>query len=315
MNRRQFLATAATVPAMSALPVSTAAEDSTKMQPVVDTHQHLWNLSELRLNWVKPDNPLASNFTPKEYAKAIEGQNVVKSVYMEVDVVVEHQQKEADYIVGLCESGDTTTVAAVISGRPNSDGFADYVTPYKGHKYVKGLRQVLHGESTPPGYCLDPKFVKGIQLLGDLGLSFDLCIRPTELPDMVKLVEQCPNTRFILDHCGNPRADFTKQQFEQWRKNMDELAKQKNVVCKISGFIANGWQKGEWKPDDLAPVVNGTIEAFGWDRVMYAGDWPVCTLAATYAEWLGAVRTIIQDRPQADQAKLLHDNAIKFYGI
>jgi L-fuconolactonase len=311
MDRREFLA-AATAGAVAA---AFAAEDQPAMIPVIDTHQHLWDLSLIRLNWVTPDHPLNGNYTPKEYAEAIQGLNVVKSVYMEVDVVPADQQKEADYVVGLCESGKTTMVAAVIGGHPASDAFENYITPYKGHKHVKGVRQVLHVESTPPGYCLDPTFVRGVQLLGELGLSFDLCIRPAELPDMAKLVDKCPGTRFILDHCGNPRADFTKDQWDRWRKDMADLARRKNIVCKVSGFIANGYQKGNWKSEDLAPAVNGTIEAFGIDRVMFGGDWPVCTLAATYREWLTALRQIIASRPEVEQKKLLHDNAAKFYGI
>lgn len=311
MDRREFLATAAGAAAAAAAP----AKDMPAMLPVIDTHQHLWDLNQFRLGWVTPGHPLAVSHTPKDYAAATDGLNVVKSVYMEVDVVPEQQQKEADYVVALCESGATTMRAAVISGRPNSDAFKAYITPYKGHKYVKGVRQVLHVEGTPRGYALDPKFVTGIQLLGDLGLSFDLCIRPAELPDMAKLVDRCPGTRFVLDHCGNPRADFTKEQWDTWRANMADMAKRKNVVCKVSGFIANGWKKGEWAADDLAPAVNGTIDAFGVDRVMFGGDWPVCTLAATYREWLTALRQLIASRPGADQKKILHDNATKFYGI
>ena len=118
------------------------------MLPVVDTHQHLWNLDEFKLAWFDPKTPegkiLGHNFTPKEYAEATKGLNVVKAVYMEVDVVPEQQQKEADYIIELCESGKTPTCAAVVSGRPNSDGFEKYAKQFKGHKYVKGIRQVLH---------------------------------------------------------------------------------------------------------------------------------------------------------------------------
>ena len=310
MDRREFLAAGAAAAASLA-----AAEDQPALLPVIDTHPHLWDLTKFRLGWLKKGDALDASYTPTEYAKATEGLNVVKAVYMEVDVVPEQQQQEADYIVALCESGKTPTCAAVISGRPNSDGFANYITPYKGHKYVKGVRQVLHVPETTPAYYLDPKFVKGVQLLGELGLSFDLCVRPAELPEFVKLVDQCPGTRFILDHCGNPSGKFTKEQWDTWRRNMDEMAKRRHVVCKVSGFIANGYEKGKWKAEDLAPAVNGTIGAFGWDRVMFGGDWPVCTLAATYREWLTALRQLIADKPVSDQKKLLHDNAAKFYGI
>jgi L-fuconolactonase len=313
MDRREFLAVAA---AGSVAAAASAAEDKPAMLPVIDTHQHLWDLTKFRLGWLtSKDHPLAASHTPKEYAEATQGLNVVKSVYMEVDVVPEQQQEEADYVVALCEGGKTPMVAAVISGRPNSDGFAKYITPYKGHKHVKGVRQVLHVESTPPGYCLDPKFVKGIQLLGDLGLSFDLCVRPAELPDMAKLVDQCPGTRFILDHCGNPRADFTKEQWERWRKDMAAMAARKNVVCKVSGFIANGYQKGKWETQDLAPAVNGTIEAFGTDRVMFGGDWPVCELATGYENWVSTLDRVVTGVSAIELGKLYRDNAIRFYRI
>jgi len=315
MNRRDFLAAAAVAT------VAPAAHAQDKpMLPVVDTHQHLWNLDELKLAWFDPKTPegkiLGHNFTPTEYAEATKGLNVVKAVYMEVDVVPEQQQKEADYVIELCKSGKTPTCAAVVSGRPNSDKFADYAKQFKGSKYVKGVRQVLHVKETPAGYCLDDKFVKGIQLLGDLGLSFDMCVRPAELPDFAKLADKCPGTRFILDHCGNGDLKHTPAQREQWKKDMTEIAKRKNLVGKVSGFIASAPGRGKWTLDDLAPIVNHTLEAFGPDRVMFGGDWPVVLLGAEkYGDWLTALKAIIKDRPEDQQKKLLHDNAVKFYGL
>jgi len=311
MTRRDFLAASAVLPAAATL----AAQGHPAMLPVIDTHQHLWDLSRLKLAWLKPGSVYDASFTPKEYAEATAGLNVVKAVYMEVDVVPGHKQAEADYVVGLCESGKTPTCAAVVGGRVTDDGFPAYARQFQRSKYVKGIRQVLHADSTPAGYCLDPKFVKGVRLLGELGLSFDLCVRPAELPDHAKLIDQCPGTRFILDHCGNPQAKFTKDQWDRWRKDMADVARRKNVVCKVSGFLANGWEKGKWTPDDLAPAVNGTVEAFGWDRVMFGGDWPVVLAAGSYKDWLTGLRQVVADRPEADQRKLFHDNAAKFYGI
>jgi L-fuconolactonase len=317
MNRRDFLAAAAA--ATTTVGAAARAEDK-PMLPAVDTHQHLWNLDELKLAWFDPKTPegkiLGHNFTPKEYAEATKGLNVVKAVYMEVDVVPEQQQKEADYVIELCKSGKTPTCAAVVSGRPNSDKFAEYAKQFKGSKYVKGIRQVLHVKETPAGYCLDEKFVKGIQLLGELGLSFDMCVRPAELPDFAKLADKCPGTRFILDHCGNGDLKHTPAQREQWKKDMTEIAKRKNLVGKVSGFIASAPGRGKWTLDDLAPIVNHTLEAFGPDRVMFGGDWPVVLLGAEkYGDWLTALRAIVKDRPEDQQKKLLHDNAVKFYGL
>ncbi len=311
MDRRQFLQAGLAVAGSAALAAADTKTD--RPLPIVDTHQHLWDLKQFKLPWVKADSPLAKNFVLDDYRKATEGLNVVRTVYMEVDVDPAQQDAEADYVIGLCKDFEKTKMAgAVISGRPASDGFAKYVGRFKGSKQVKGLRQVLHNEGTKAGTCLEPAFVKGIRLLGDLGLSFDICIRPGELADAAKLIDECPGTRFILDHCGNANVQAKDQ--TGWRKGMGEVAKHKNVVCKVSGIVASA-KPGAWSADDLAPIVNHTLEAFGPDRVMFGGDWPVCTLAATYRQWVEALRTIVKDRKEEEQRKLFHDNAVKFYGL
>jgi L-fuconolactonase len=309
MNRREFFGTAMTTSTAAVL-----AKDAPTMLSIVDTHQHLWDLSKFKLGWVKEGHPLAASHTPKEYALATEGLNVVKAVYMEVDVVEEQQQKEVDYLIELIKSKSTPTCAAVVSGRPaNGEAFKKYVLPFKDSPYIKGIRQVLHGDGNPAGYCLSKEYIEGVRHLGDLGLSFDLCMRPAELPDAAKLIAACPKTRFILDHCGNaPILDSKKM--EQWKKDIALVAEQKNVVGKVSGIVASA-KKGEWRPDTLAPAVNHTIQVFGWDRVMFGGDWPVCTLAATFKEWVTALKEIVKDRSEEQQKKLFHDNAVKFYGL
>jgi predicted TIM-barrel fold metal-dependent hydrolase len=284
------------------------------MTPLVDCHQHLWDLSKFKLAWVKDGDPLASSHTLKEYAEAAQGLNIVKAVYMEVDVVEEQQQKEADYIIDLIKSKAGPTVAAVVSGRPNKgEAFKTYVNQFKGSPYVKGLRQVVHTEHTPPGYSTTKEFIAGVRYLGEIGLRWDICIRPADLPDAAKLVSECPHTRFILDHCGNaPILDAKKM--EQWKKDIAKVAEHKNVVGKVSGIIASV-KKGAWSVDQLAPAVNHTLEVFGPDRVMWASDWPVCTLGAALKEWVTAAKEIVHDRPAEQQRKLFHDNAVRFYGL
>jgi L-fuconolactonase len=233
---------------------------------------------------------------------------------MEVDVAEDQQQAEADYVVEVCRRGGTPMAAAVVSGRPGSDGFARYARQFRGSKYVKGLRRVLHVPGTPPGTALDKAFIRDIRLLGELGLSFDLCARPAELPDMDRLVGECPDTRFILDHCGNAKVGERGRGREQWRKDMAALARRKNLVCKVSGIVASA-EPGKWTSDDLAPIIDHTLEVFGPDRVMFGGDWPVCTLAATYRQWLDALKAVVRERPAEEQRKLFHDSAVRFYGL
>jgi predicted TIM-barrel fold metal-dependent hydrolase len=284
----------------------------TAMIPIVDTHQHLWDLNKFRLPWIKAGSPLAKSFVMDDYRKTTAGLNVVKAVYMEVDVDPTQQTAEAEYITDICKRGDSPTVAAVISGRPASDGFKKYITQFKDNRYIKGVRQVLHGEGTPAGYCLNEQFIKSVRLLGELGMSFDLCLRSGELLDGAKLIDACPDTRFILDHCGN--ANVQAKGRSQWQRDIAVVAKRTQVVCKISGIVASA-KSGAWTADDLAPIINHTLEVFGPERVMFGGDWPVCTLAASYKQWVEALKSIVRSRSTQEQRKLFHDNAVRFYGL
>jgi predicted TIM-barrel fold metal-dependent hydrolase len=315
MNRRDFLAaTAATVGAVSAGLGADRAEtkEPKAVLPIIDTHQHLWDLTKFRLPWIKPGNKLGRSHVLADYREATRGLNVVKTVYMEVDVDPAQQTAEAEYVTELCQRADTPLAAAVVSGRPASDEFPNYIAQFKNNACIKGIRQVLHVDSTPPGFCLDRKFVRGIRLLGDRGLSFDLCMRPDEMADAAKLVAECPGTRFILDHCGN--GPVLAKDRSKWEKGIAEVAKHRNVVGKVSGIIVQ-MEGRKWAPEELAPVINHTLAVFGPDRVMFAGDWPVCTLAASFREWVGALQAIVRDRSEAEQRKLFHDNAVRVYGL
>lgn len=286
---------------------------------IVDTHLHLWDLERLRLPWVASatghaKEVLAHDHLLSDFAEATQGLKVTRAVYMEVDVAEEDQVKEAEYVSGLCAEGKSPMVAAVVSGRPASEGFGAYLDRFRGNPYIRGLRQVLHGSATPPKYCLEPAFVRGVKMLGDRGLSFDLCLRNDQLEYGAELIERCPNTRFILDHCGNPHAG--SNDLEAWRRGLARIAafKDRPVLCKVSGIYGNV-KAADWPAERLKPIVRTVIELFGWDRVIFAGDWPVVNLGASYRAWVETLKEIVRDERPEDQRKLFHDNAVQFYGI
>jgi predicted TIM-barrel fold metal-dependent hydrolase len=297
----------------SAAIASSAVADDVDQLPIVDTHHHLWDLGKFRLPWQKDKPTLARNFVMSDYLAAVRGKNVVKTVYMEVDVEVSQQSAEIEYVSAICREGKSPMVAAVVSGRPASDEFSQYVAKHRENPYLRGIRQVLHNPEMPAGFCLDPKFVAGVRLLGSVGWSFDLCMRSTELNDAAKLIDACPDTRFVLDHCGN--ASLQAKDLSAWRRDIAALAERKNVIGKVSGIIASAPRPGEWTIEGLATIVNHTLAAFGPDRVVFGGDWPVCTLGAELGQWIDALKTIVRDRPATEQRKLFHDNAVKFYRL
>lgn len=318
MNRRHFLQTSAGAGLSSCLAES--ASDTL----IIDTHQHLWDRSVLNPPWVAgAPEVLNHDFVTADYLKATAGLNI-KAIYMEVDVAPEDHIKEADTLVTLCLSGKTPTIAATIGGRPASADFESYVKRYAGNHSVKGLRQVLHGPSTPPGFCLRKEFVHGLQVLGENGLNFEMTMRPTELLDGAKLIQLCPETRFVLDHCGNgdPKAFNSKLgpdlkrscSMDEWMRGIDAIAALSGVMCKISG-IAAFVPPGQWHAEDLAPVVNHCLDVFGPDRVFFGGDWPVCLLGGQLQNWIDALKQIVASRSANDQQKLWSKNAIRFYDL
>lgn len=323
VSRRQFTlsATAAAV-AASARGIF-AAEEKGEL-PIVDCHQHLWDLSKFKLPWITPGTLMAKNYLEEDYLKAATGLNVVKAVYMEVDVAADQKTAEANYVIEICKSKKYPTSAAVIGGRPGEERFEKYIRQFKGNPYIKGVRQVLHSDSAPKAMCLEKPFVKSVQLLAELGMGFDLCMRAAEIPDGAKLCDLCPDTRFILDHCGNGDVKaFHKSKLtgdakpehepETWKKDIADIAKRKNVICKISGIIAR--LPKSWPAETLAPIINHCLDCFGPDRVIFGSDWPVCLNGASYKDWVAGLKKIIAPRPLEEQKKLLHDNAVRFYGL
>lgn len=316
LNRRELLTLAGTAACSSLWTGVMQGADRPAL--IVDTHQHLWDLSWQDLPWLQGGGPLAQNYTTREYLEAIAGWNV-KAVYMEVDVAAGQKRAEVEHVVGLARDPKTPTVAAVVGGRPGEPEFAEYVKFLKQFPEVKGVRQVLHG-GHPAGYCLKPEFVKSIQLLGEQQLSFDLCMRPEDLANGLELTRQAPGTRYILDHCGNidpllfQRTDAEAQaRMTNWKRNLAALAERPNVICKISGVIASVPEAPE--AEVLAPVINFCLETFGPERVVFGSDWPVCLKGAPLATWLKVLSEIIAERPTTDQQLLWSGNAIRFYGL
>jgi L-fuconolactonase len=321
ITRREFAVQtgAAAACGLWAVQAASAQTRDRRFPLIIDTHQHLWDLEKFKLAWLDgAPEVLRQSYRTQEYRQATEGLNV-QAIYMEVDVDPAQHVAEAEHVVNLCRSDEHPTVAAVVGGRPASPDFADYVRRLKQFPEVKGVRQVLHG-ATPQGYCLQDDFVRGIKLLGENGLSFDLCLRPRELSDGAKLAEQLPEVRFIVDHCGNadPKAFSASPGDEKpwhdadaWRRDMESLARQKNTICKISGIVARAPQG--WTAEGLAPIVNHCLDTFGPDRVVFGGDWPVCLLGAPLRQWIDALGEIIAERPAAQQNQLWHENAQRLY--
>ncbi|MAI66623.1 MAG: amidohydrolase [Phycisphaerae bacterium] len=298
------------------------------MLDIIDTHQHLWNLDRLKLPWVNGVPELNRSYKFNDYLKAAEISGVTRTVYMEVDAHPDHKQKEIDDMTLHCQEDSDLMLGMVVSTDPGKPGFTEFLGANSGNPFIKGVRQVLHNPEQASRYCLTPEFVQGIRALGKRDLLFDICIRPAELHDAVELCRQVPETTFVLDHCGNAdpyvvnghrkisssSSDTTYvHSKESWQKGIYKLGELENVYCKISGIVARA--ETDWNAQTLAPTVNTCLEAFGEDRVVFGGDWPVCTLGASLSQWIATLKEIVSTRPTVVQDKMFSINAERLYQL
>ena len=298
------------------------------MLDIIDTHQHLWNLDRLNLPWVNGIPELNRSYKFTDYLRAAENSGVTRTVYMEVDAHPDDKQKEIDDMTLHCQADSDEMLGMVVSADPGKPGFTKLLDINSNNSFLKGVRQVLHNPEQAPKYCLTPEFVQGIRTLSKRDLLFDICIRPAELHDAVELCRQVPETIFVLDHCGNAdpyvvngqrktdssRTDTTfVHSKESWQKGIFELGELENVYCKISGIVARA--EIGWNAATLAPTINTCLEAFGEDRILFGGDWPVCTLGASFSQWTTALKKIVSNSPIAVQEKLFSKNAERLYQL
>ena len=279
--------------------------------PIVDSHVHLWDPDGILVPWLQT-SWLNSPHGLAEYNQVTEGVEVDAIVYLEIDAAESYRLTEAKQIARLAERDPR--IQGIVACAPLEDG--DHVRGLledlvEVGPLVKGIRRIYQAEPDP-AFCLRPGFIRGIQILPEYGLTCDLCGNYTQLESSVELVRQCPGTEFILDHIFKP--DIRGGQLEPWRSQMTEMAGFANVVCKISGAVTEADGKN-WTVADIRPYVEHALEAFGEDRVVFGGDWPVVTNAAPWRGWADALDQITASFSDTAKRKLWAENARRFYRL
>lgn len=277
---------------------------------IVDTHQHLWDLDLYRYSWLDSFPTLNRSFRMRDYREATQGLGIIKTVHVEADVDEFQMLAETEHRLNLAGQHDNPLEGIVACGRPENADFKSYLDKIAGHPRLKGIRRVLH---TQPDELGQRKlFIEHVAALGDYGLSFDICVLERQLPIAINLVSKCPDVTFILDHCGVPRVK--ERILDPWRKDIAEIGQFPNVYCKVSGLVAYA-DPARWSVADLRPYVDHVLSCFGWDRVMFGSDWPVCTLSASCKQWVQALGAIAEKAGETNRRKLFHDNAIAVYRL
>lgn len=276
---------------------------------IIDTHQHLWDLERFSYSWTDAIPALNRTFTIDDYRSESEGTGITASVHVEADVDEAHLLDETRYLLSLAD-GSTPIIGIVAAARPESKEFPAQLEQLTAQTGVKGIRRIL--QSQPDDSSKSEIFRRHLDLLRDFDLSFDLCILARQLPLAIELVHACPDVQFVLDHCGNP--PLRDGDLQKWHADLREISTSANVACKISGIVTQA-DHTNWKSDDLRPAVEHVIDCFGWDRIMFGSDWPVCRLASSLRRWVETLKELTAWAGETNQQKLFFENAERIYRL
>jgi predicted TIM-barrel fold metal-dependent hydrolase len=279
--------------------------------PILDTHQHLIYPERYPYSWTAEIPQLRGKaFRYDDYLKAIEGTGVSQTIFMESGVDDPHWREETRFVQELAGTPGMLIKGIIASCRPEAEsGFEAYVESVLSPHLV-GFRRLLHVE--PDELSQSPGFAANVRLLANYELTFDLCVLARQIPLAAALAGKCPRVQFILDHCGVP--DIAAGGLDPWRQYIREIAKHPNVACKISGVLAY-CTPGQPTLEAVRPYVEHCLEHFGWDRVVWGSDWPVCTTTSDLRTWVDVTRRLIASADERDQRELLHENAMRIYRV
>lgn len=276
---------------------------------IIDTHLHLWNINRISYPWLDEVPAIKKTFLIEDYQQAAKDFEITNMVFVQCDCVAEQSLEEISFVRE--QAAKDARIKGMVAFAPIEKGkaAADYLDEITKDNFVKSIRRMTGNE---PGLTLTQNFIDGTKLLSDYNLNCDICIKPHQAEEYINYIKQCPETFFVLDHLGKP--DIAHNKLEEFKKNIGAFAALPNVIAKVSGLITEAdWQN--WNTETLKPYIIAAIDAFGFDRLIYGGDWPVALLAGSYSEWLKSLLEILQDYKDEDVNKMLYSKAIKFYKL
>ncbi|MDR1566733.1 MAG: amidohydrolase family protein [Treponema sp.] len=278
---------------------------------IADAHLHLWDLDKLYYPWLK-DNPfLNRSFALSDYNTACVGIRVDKMVFVQCEADTSLYREEAAWVTDLAASDPR--IASIVPWAPLEKGEAaeEDLAEFAKNPLIKGIRRIIEFEPNMD-FCLKADFIAGLKLLPRYGFSFDININYRHNRNVLKMLEKIPDVPCILDHIGKPPVWDRK--LEPWKTEIRRMAEFPNLCCKVSSLATEGDHKN-WTIDDIRPFSDAVFEAFGFDRVIFAGDWPVSSQAAAFPVCVETLLELVKGASRQELYKLFRSNAEIFYRI
>jgi predicted TIM-barrel fold metal-dependent hydrolase len=292
---------------------------------IVDAHHHLWDLDACDYPWLMARGvvrffgdpaPIQKNYLVEDLRDDASDYQLDASVHVQVGVAEGEALKETEWLQRVGDEYELPSAIVAFCELDKTDA-ADQIAAQLSYSRVRGMRQIIGRSDTEDavtgsGQLVDsPIWRDNLELIGELGLSFDLQLTPGQVSSVADALAMAPDTQVALCHCGSP-WDQTATGLESWRGGLQTLAALPNVYCKISGL---GMFDHDWTVDSIRPIVDSCIEIFGAERCMFGSNFPVDKLHGSYTKVWQAFEEITSGLGEQQQAQLFGDTARAFYGL
>lgn len=285
--------------------------------PIIDTHLHIWDMDRLRYSAFDGHPLFGKSYHVEDYQRDCGDVEVEAMVF--VECFADFTGTGGQYIeeIEFVEESALRDprIRGIVPMAPLEWG--SRVAPMleqmrANHPTVKGIRRIMEFDDDPRGLTLSPAFIEGVNLLGAFGWHFEINVNFAQMDIIREFVQHIPDVPMILDHCGKP--GIREGAIEQYRADIRDLSQHPNMWIKLSDLPAYA-DPEHWTEEDLRPYIDATIETFGFDRTIYAGDWPICLQATSLPRWVETLDRAFADVAETDLRKFYRDNANDFYRL
>jgi L-fuconolactonase len=274
----------------------------------IDGHQHFWKVDRGDYHWMGPAvAALCRDYLPPDLLPHLAKHKIDRTILVQAAQTV----AETDFLLSLAEQ--YSFIAGVVGWLDlDSPAFSVQFDEYRKNPKFIGVRPMLQ-DLSDDAWILRPQVLRSLQTIADADFPFDFLTYTRHLPYVLQALEKVGPLRAVIDHICKP--EIRSHALEPWKQLIAQTARHKNIYCKLSGMITEADHQ-HWSYKDLRPYTDHVLDCFGWDRLIFGSDWPVCTLAGSYDQVVDGLTTALGSRMGAEaEDKLFGSNALRFYKL